>query len=277
VYAGRGPGGGCALLESYRTNLTGLTEEETLALFMLSIPGPLTDLGLNRQLKAALQKLAASLPGSRRGAGERARQRIHLDWQGWRQPQGPAPHLKTIHQAVWSDRQLRLTCRLLFDARAEYIVEPYGLVAKGNAWHLVASRDGRMRVYNVTNILQVEVLPGSFGRPAEFNLAAFWEAWCRQVEQERPHYPVHVRLAPDLLPYLVQILGEAVRTAATTTAEQDANGWQEMELDFSSLHEARTRLMGLGAAVEVLEPPALRYSIIDFANQIHTFYGVLPE
>jgi predicted DNA-binding transcriptional regulator YafY len=41
VYAESGPGGGCALLDSYRTNLTGLTADETRALFMLSIPAPL--------------------------------------------------------------------------------------------------------------------------------------------------------------------------------------------------------------------------------------------
>ncbi len=36
VYAESGPGGGCALLDSYRTNLTGLTADEVRALFMRS-------------------------------------------------------------------------------------------------------------------------------------------------------------------------------------------------------------------------------------------------
>ncbi|MDD3826874.1 MAG: HTH domain-containing protein, partial [Anaerolineae bacterium] len=34
VYAERGPGGGCALLDSYRTTLTGLTDAEVQALFV---------------------------------------------------------------------------------------------------------------------------------------------------------------------------------------------------------------------------------------------------
>ena len=38
VYTDRGPGGGCALLENYRTNLTGLTTDEVHALFMFAAP-----------------------------------------------------------------------------------------------------------------------------------------------------------------------------------------------------------------------------------------------
>ncbi|MGD9101627.1 MAG: HTH domain-containing protein, partial [Anaerolineae bacterium] len=59
VYAERGAGGGYALLDSYRTNLTGLTQDEVRALFMLSIPAPLAELGVSQELKAALLKLAA--------------------------------------------------------------------------------------------------------------------------------------------------------------------------------------------------------------------------
>ncbi|MBT3389068.1 MAG: HTH domain-containing protein, partial [Chloroflexi bacterium] len=62
VYTERGPGGGIALIERYRTDLTGLSKEEVRALFMLSIPAPLDDLGVGQKLKGALLKLAAALP-----------------------------------------------------------------------------------------------------------------------------------------------------------------------------------------------------------------------
>jgi predicted DNA-binding transcriptional regulator YafY len=74
VYTERGPGGGCALVDSYRTTLTGLKEEEVHALFMLSIPTPLAELGVSQELKAALLKLSASLPSSRRQDVGRVRQ-----------------------------------------------------------------------------------------------------------------------------------------------------------------------------------------------------------
>ena len=44
IYTERGPGGGCTLVEGYRTSLTGLSENEIRTLFMSSVPGPLADL-----------------------------------------------------------------------------------------------------------------------------------------------------------------------------------------------------------------------------------------
>src|SRR5512134_2290707 len=89
VCAERGPGGGCYLLDSYRTTLTGLNEGEVRALFMLSIPAPLIELGVSGELRAALLKLTASLPAGRQGKQEQIRQRLHLDPTGWSQSEEP--------------------------------------------------------------------------------------------------------------------------------------------------------------------------------------------
>jgi predicted DNA-binding transcriptional regulator YafY len=45
-----------------------------------------------------------------------------------------------------------------------------------------------------------------------------------------------------------------------------------LDLAFESFVAARTRLLGLGRAVEVLEPESLKKSLIDFAEQIVMFY-----
>ena len=79
VYTDRGPGGGIALLEDYRTTLTGINEDEARALFMLSIPEALVDLGMAQKLKNALLKLAVSLPNERRELMTQTQQRIFLD------------------------------------------------------------------------------------------------------------------------------------------------------------------------------------------------------
>jgi predicted DNA-binding transcriptional regulator YafY len=278
VYAERGPGGGCALLDSYRTTLTGLTQDEVRALFMLSIPAPLAELGVDQELKMALLKLSAALPATRRHDEERARQRIHLDSSGWFETRELVPHLQTLQRAVWEDRKLHLTYRLRFEARAEWLVAPYGLVAKANVWHLVCAREGHLRVYRVSQVLEAGISDESFERPDDFDLAAFWQAWCAEVEENRPYYPVVVRVAPDLVPWLPSTFGEPIREemARSQRAEgdsPDAQGWIRVTLPFESLPEARERLLGFGGAVEILEPVALRESVVDFGRQIVSRYA----
>src|SRR5512147_1801731 len=155
IYAESGPGGGCALLDSYRTNLTGLTADEARALFMLSIPAPLDQLGVTQELKTALLKLSAALPEARRHDEARIRQRIHLDSLGWFQEAGAEPHLQTLYRAVWEDRKVAVTLRLEFGAflqtQIEQVIAPYGLVAKAGVWHIVAAVDDRLRVYRAAD------------------------------------------------------------------------------------------------------------------------------
>ena len=45
-----------------------------------------------------------------------------------------------------------------------------------------------------------------------------------------------------------------------------------LDLPFESFIVARSHLLGLGRAVEVLEPETLRRSLVDFAEQIVGFY-----
>ena len=108
VYASGGPGGGYAVLDSYRTSLTGLNENEIRALFMLTIPGPISDLGVSQQLKAAILKMTSSFSDDHYEHADYLRQRLHLDAASWFQTDEPVPHLKTVQEAVWQDRQLLL-------------------------------------------------------------------------------------------------------------------------------------------------------------------------
>jgi predicted DNA-binding transcriptional regulator YafY len=273
VYAERGPEGGCALLDSYRTNLTMLTQDEVRALFMISIPAPLTELGVSQELKAALLKLSAALPASRRHDEERVRQRIHLDSTWWFQPEEPAPYLQVIHQAVWEDRKLYLTYRLQFGAQVERLVDPYGLVAKASVWYLVCARDDQIRVHRVSHMLDARISDEHSQRPADFDLAAYWNSWCADYEKNRPHYPVTVRVAPELVRELPRVFGDRIHDMVVRAGPPDAEGWMTLTFPFETLEAARERILGFGRAVEVLEPQALRKSVLDFAEQIVTFYA----
>jgi predicted DNA-binding transcriptional regulator YafY len=273
VYTQHGPGGGFALLDSYRTNLTGMTQDELRALFMLSVPAPLERLGVSQELRSALLKLSAALPSERRANEQLVHQRFLLDW-AWFQTEEPVPHLNTLQQGVWKDQRVRISYWLPLGLAVEnLIVDPYGLVAKAGAWFLVAARVGFPVVYRVSSFLEVSLTEENFTRRADFDLSEFWQAWCIGYEQERENYAVLLRIAPEALPFLSLYFGHGVRERLAQASPPDAYGRVTMTLHFESLESARGKLLALGKAVEVLEPEALRRSLIDFAHQIVDFYG----
>jgi predicted DNA-binding transcriptional regulator YafY len=264
VYAGRGPGGGCSLLENYRTNLTGLTPDEVRALFMLNIPAALDQLGVGQELRAALLKLSASLPSNRRAEEQSSRQRIHLDASWW------------FQSALWQDRKLDLTYRSDFETDISVLFSPYGLVAKATIWYLVGKRTDDVRVIRVSRITQAVLSEETFERPADFNLADFWKTWCDEFEESHLHYNVIARIAPELIPVLPQYFGDSSANILQNATPADANGWIEVTLPFESFFAARTRILGFGNSIEVIEPLAMRRSVIDYGEQILSAYSGKP-
>jgi hypothetical protein len=124
----------------------------------------------------------------------------------------------------------------------------------------------------VSSIWEARITGEAFTRPGDFNLAAFWEAWCAQVEHNRPQYVARVRVAPGLLPLLRWHFGDQMDGILESASRPDKHGWRNVSLPFESFETARERILGYGRAVEVIEPVALRRSVLDFAQQIVDFY-----
>ncbi|MGH2476593.1 MAG: helix-turn-helix transcriptional regulator, partial [Candidatus Limnocylindrales bacterium] len=159
VYAQKGRRGGWALLDAYRTDLTGLTETELRSLVIASTPGVLADLGLGEAADRALIKLLAGLPEARRRAAESARGYLYIDPSGWRRPEEAAPYLATLELALRTGRQIAMTYERAFDRSVvERVANPLGLVAKGSVWYLAATVDGRARTYRASRIRDVTIL-----------------------------------------------------------------------------------------------------------------------
>jgi predicted DNA-binding transcriptional regulator YafY len=273
IYGEPGPAGGYALLDSYRTSLTGLTGDEARALFMLSIPDALAELGVRQQLRSALLKLSAALPAARRDDEARVRQRFYLDSAWWRQGEEPVAHLPALHEAVWQDCRVWLAYRIEpLGIDITQVVDPYALVAKAGVWHLVAAVEGTLRVYRLAALSDVRLAEGHFQRPADFDLEAFWRAWCSDQEQSRASFTATVRVAPHFISELARRLGEQSRRAVAAGCA-DSDGWIIATLPFESLEAARERILSFGGGVEVLEPPALRWSVQDFAAQTAAIYA----
>lgn len=273
VYAERGPGGGCRLLDGYRTNLTGLNEAEARTIFMAGAPGPLRDLGLGNAQDAALVKLLAALPAVHRRDAERARQRVHLDAAGWFRFEEAVPHLRVIQEGVWQDQRLRITYRKSNKEVVERVIEPLGLVAKASVWYLVANSAGDRRVFRVSRVLDVTPTGELFERSEDFDLAAYWEEWCAWFEQSVRSYKVTLLVAPEFLPTMPLMFGDGVRRLIERADPPDADGWLTLTLSFESMDMARHNVLSCGAMVEVIEPQELRESVMAFASEIAAFYS----
>jgi len=276
VSADRGPAGGYRLVEGYRTRLTGLTRDEAQTLFFAGIPNAAAALGLGTVLATAQLKLLAALPPELRARAGRIRERFHLDAPGWFQEADESPHLAAIADAVWNQRAIRVRYQRAGRAgERTRTLEPLGLVLKSGAWYLAAAVAGQIRAYRVARILELETLPDHVERPADFDLATFWQAWCERFERGLYHGEAVVRLSPrarELLPYLSN---PTVARAAEASAEPpDADGWTRVTIPIESIEHAAGDLLRLGAGAEVLSPPELRERMAETARALAETYGV---
>ena len=174
VYADIGRNGGFALLDGWRTRLTGLTAPEARALFLSGLPGPASELGLGDEVAAAELKLLAALPADWQTEATRMSSRFHLDPRGWFST-GPRPEfLKAVAEAVWSEKRILIRYDSWTQV-SERVVEPLGLVLKGGIWYLVAQREHGMRTYRLSQIQALAMTGESFVRPADFDLPKHWQ------------------------------------------------------------------------------------------------------
>jgi predicted DNA-binding transcriptional regulator YafY len=272
VLAERGAGGGWALVEGYRTNLTGLNEAEIQALALAGPSKVLEDLHLGKASEAAFIKLLAALPSiSRRGA-EYVRQRIHVDVTSWSAYAEDFPHLHTIQDAVWRERKLRMTYERGGDecGAVERLVDPLGLVAKGSTWYLVAAVEGEPRSYRVSRIQKAEITDEPCARPEGFDLAAFWEKSASVFKKNLPRYEARLRARKSVVPRLYYG-GRFARVERVGEADED--GWVEVSMRFQFEGEACEYALSFGTEVEVVEPTSLREKVVEMAKGVIAFYA----
>ncbi|MGA7731163.1 MAG: YafY family protein [Chloroflexia bacterium] len=288
VLAERGPGGGVTLPDNYRSNLTGLSDGEVRALFLSAVPGPLADLGLGKSIEAAIRKLTASLPDMHRRNIEQMRERMYIDTAEWFRAPEQVPYLDLMQRAVWDDRLVDITYSRADSGKVKRCLEPYGLVAKGGVWYVVAAVAASARplgvskmkaarrtlqTYRVSRIQHAELMDAHFERPEWFNLHDYWERWQREFQVGVPKYLATVRVSPDLVYVLPRIYGEDVRALIDGAGPPDGEGWIRLTLTFRSFEDARTSLLGLGANAEVVEPMELHAAILDMAGSVVELYG----
>ncbi len=266
IYAERGPHGGMQLVDGYRTRLTGLTGDEAEALFLSGMPGPAAELGLGTVMAAARLKVLAALPTDLRTRASRLVERFHLDVAGWFQAGEAVPHLAVLADAVWNERRVALTYRRNGGPVARAL-DPLGLVLKGGIWYVVALADGEVRTYRVSRIMSASATEHAFERPPGFDLAAHWAESSAAYERDVPAVEVSLRIHPDAIGLLADLVGWRAVRAATRSDEVNPDGWQALRITIDWPAEVPGRLVALGDAVEVLAPEVIRQEVVQLAER----------
>ncbi|MBA0052875.1 WYL domain-containing protein [Streptomyces sp. AJS327] len=315
VRAERGPEGGYRLMDGYRTRLTGLTDAEAGSLFLTGVPGPARELGLGAALTTAQLKLQAALPNALAERTRHIQERFHLDAPGWFRGAERLPHLATVAQAVWDQRELRVHYRR-WRGEVHRDLRPLGVVLKGGIWYLVATPAPRpapgpgqsaaptdepahapahepgngtdphrsspnddappVRTYRIARLLAAEPTGATFDRPTGFDLAAHWTESTRRLEAQLHQDTAHIRLSSRGQRLLPMLFGAVGALALDHADPPGPDGWAEVQLPVESRHIAVGDLLRLGVEVEVLGPPALREALAETVAALATRYRAGP-
>ncbi|WP_369262413.1 helix-turn-helix transcriptional regulator [Streptomyces sp. R35] len=270
VYAERGRHGGIELLAGFRTDVTGLTADESRALFILAAQGAHAALGLDAALGSALRKVMAALPAPHRPAAEVTSRRILVDATRWKGGPQRAVDLDVLQNAVFTDRRLRLRYRHGGDAEPRtYTVDPYGLVSKAGVWYLVADRRGKPQLFRADRVGTATLLPDPVRRRPGVELGDAWEVLRRQVEERPGGLEVTVRVQRSRLDMFLRLNASAL---SELPEDDGTSEWVVARLSHGSIREART-LLAFGDTVEVLAPAEVREELAGTAAAISALYG----
>ncbi len=274
VYGEPGRDGGYRLVGGYRTRLTGLSAEEAQSLVLAGLPAVAAELGMADTLAAARLKLHAAIPSPHRDRTMAFHERIHVDAPGWYGGPEPVPQLTALLDATMRQQRVRIRyLRWREPEEVQRLLEPYGVVLKAGRWYAVARsvEAGQFRTYRVAKI--VDLQPDEPFEREEFDLAAHWQAYTADYDARRLTGTAELRLSPQGLRRLPELLDDTVVRAAKAAAEPDAvPGWFRTTLPIESVRHAHLELLRLGADIVVVGPPELRALMAATAAAMHEAY-----
>lgn len=268
VYCKNGHGGGIALLEEYRTTLTGLNKFEVQSLFVMNNNHALRDVGLGDAAESLLMKMLAALPNMHLSAAENIRQRLMIDPTWWWHDTAISPFWDDLQQAVFEDRLIETVYENYNGDTAERVLAPYSLICKSSLWYLLAEKGGELRTYRVTRFHSIRLLDQSFSRRPDFDLQTYWRTHLQDFNNALPEYHCTLRIHPErvdfvkwLMPGRWKLVGDA-----------DDKGWITISLVMDSDLFAKMLVFGLAGFVEVIAPPELEEAIFVQARDLLKTY-----
>jgi predicted DNA-binding transcriptional regulator YafY len=263
IYAEGGHGGGIALDERYRTQLTGLHTPEVQALFVADNSAALRDVGLKDAAQQLTLKLLAALPAAHRLTVDHVRQRLLIDSTWWWRDAETPPFWDDLQQAVYEDRVIEAVYERYEGDIVERVLEPYSLINKSSYWYLAARRDGEFRTYRVARFHAVRLSEQHFARTPNFDLPRWWETHLQEFVDSFTQYRCTLRVHPDRVAFVKWLTPgrwEELEAGSETS-------WTTLRLAMDSPLLAKMLVFGLGAFAEVLAPSELAEEVLTDARE----------
>jgi len=144
-------------------------------------------------------------------------------------------------------------------------VDPYGLLAKGGRWYLVADEHGEPRLLNLARIVRWEPLP----TPRRLRPGARLDAIAAELTsgwESAGDFTVHLRIQNYQVERAERLLGSRL-----SLGEADGQGHASATLRCRELEDVR-QLLAFADSVTVLDPPEARARIRELAAQILRHY-----
>ncbi|RAY11019.1 DNA-binding transcriptional regulator [Actinomadura craniellae] len=272
VYAERGRHGGFALLQGFRTDLTGLNHDEALALLVAGSRRGAQAFGLGSALASAMLKVVDALPEGHRDTAAGVAQRLLIDPEidllsrRLVTEEVPDTVVTEVRRAVLAGHRLRIHYKAVDQPPKWRTVDPIGLVTVRGQGYLLATRSGADRTYRLSRILAAEELAEPAQRPDRVDLDRVWQERSTQFRAGGDQVTVLVRVNPARREHLVS-------TALAVRAEEpDTDGWLRLEVTFQDSRHAEWALWQLATDAEALAPQWLRTTLHDRATAIATRY-----
>jgi predicted DNA-binding transcriptional regulator YafY len=257
VYSQSGRGGGWELVGGARTDLSGLTADETRALFLVAGPAAATS-----EVRAALRKLVRALPATFRSQAEAAAGAVMRDASSWDHEEPATPlHLEALQRAVIEGVQVELGYRRRDGEVSLRTVHPLGLVVKNGTWYLVAGTVAGQRTFRVSRVRSVAPTGEPVERPADFDLSEAWRSIVTGVDAQRTPVTVTLRTDEVTLDVLRWMFGNRVSEHVL-----DDSGRLTVEIRAQSELMMARQLAGFGDAVEIVAPVAIREHLADIGR-----------
>lgn len=256
VYAERGRHGGFALSPGFRTELTGLNHEESLALLAAGSGHGEQAFGLGPALASARRKVVDALPESHRAVASDAAQRFLVDPEADLlsrrrvAEEVPGATMMEVRRAVLAGHKLRIHYAATGGTPQWRTVDPIGLVTVRDRGYLLATRSGEDRTYRLSRVLAAEELPEAAVRPNRVDLDRIWRERSAQFLSGGDHIAVRLRVNPERRE---DLLNTALAVRAEVP-ESDGDGWLRLEVTFQDMRHAQWALWQLGTDGEALAP-----------------------